>query len=127
MGPKQSTEVNGVPCSGNCKCTLPSNDFNFDRLFQDRPDDTYCFHTTTREKKTVSTGASFDSNGPGVSAQVTVEEGQKLYMYFRRCGFDEYFCWDCLVDQDQTWARTLYMSLIDKGFICSYNKSSNLL
>ena len=128
MGGKQSsTEINGVPCSGGCECTLPGNDFQFDKILNDSPQDTFCFYTMTAAKVAISTGATFGTGDVGVSTFVTVEPGQKLYYYFRRRGTTmEYFCWDCLVAKDEAWARSLYLSLITRGCICSYNKSSNI-
>ncbi|CAF4362073.1 unnamed protein product, partial [Rotaria magnacalcarata] len=117
MGSKQSSsEINGVPCSGGCECTLPTNDFNFDRILNDSPRDTYCFYTKTTAKVRISTGATFETNNVGGFIGVDVEAGEKIYVYFRRRGTTtmEYFCWDCLVAKDEAWARSLYLSLIDR-------------
>lgn len=126
MGNKESTETHGVPCSGSCGSTLPENDFHFDRILISSPHETYCFRTTTRSKVTIQTGATFGTDGIGGSVGASVEQGQPIYLYFRRYGIGEYYCWDCLVAKDEGWAKTLYLSLIDKGYICSYSRSSNL-
>lgn len=129
MGSKQSSsEINGVPCSGGCECTLSNNDFNFDRILNDSPRDTYCFYKLAAAQVTISTGATFGTNGVGGSVDVEVKPGEKIYRYFRRRGTTdmEYFCWDCLVAKDEPWAKSIYDALLGQGHICSYKKLSNI-
>jgi hypothetical protein len=127
MGNKaQSAERNGDLCAGGCGCNLPTDHIEFDKALHHQPEQTNCYYSKTDDEVSITTGAKFGLEGPEASVDLTVAPGEKIYLYFLKIATGEYFCWDCLVEKDPKWAKSIYLSLFTKGHICSYQKSTDL-
>jgi len=111
-----SSEANGVACSG-CNASLPSNNWDFDRILINSKHETYAFYERAARKMQV--GCVINSFDAAVT--LNVERGQKMYQYFRPGDEKRYQCFNCIRKTDLPWASSIFLALAPKGYIVSFN------